>query len=94
MFATANRGKAARGIEEDTIFLPAKDHAQVEIELPSYRFPGEKQPKDAATAEEFKKYHDAVKKYVDDNLPRLSGFAAFDQANRYRINFPNGWHTP
>jgi hypothetical protein len=79
---------------EDMIFLPAKDHAQVQIDLPSYWLPGGKQPKDTDSKEEKKKYHDAVNKYLDDNLPRLSGFAAFDDTNRYRINFPNGWHTP
>ena len=80
--------------DEDAVFLPAKDHAQVEIVLPSYRYAGVKQPADTAPAEEHKKYHAAVKKYVDENLPRLNGFAAFDEAKRYRINFPNGWHTP
>ena len=77
--------------EEDTIFLPAKDHAAVEIELLGYAYPGGSHPKGN---DELDKYHDAVKKYVDEHLPRLNGFAAFDDTNRYRINFPNGWHTP
>jgi hypothetical protein len=79
---------------EDAIFLPAKDHAQVGIVLPSYRYAGVKQPPDTAPGDEHKKYHDAVKKYVDEKLPRLDGFAAFDDASRYRINFLNRWHTP
>lgn len=77
--------------EEDTIFLPAKDHAEVEIELPDYTFPGGSRPNDN---DGMTKYRAAVEKYVDEHLPRLHGFAAFDDANRYRINFPNGWHTP
>jgi hypothetical protein len=77
--------------EEDTIFLPAKDHAEVEIELPGYSFPGGNKPSDN---EGLDKHRDDVKKYVDEHLPRLNGFAAFDDANRYRINFPKGWHTP
>ena len=78
--------------QDEEIFLPTKDHVEVEIVLPDYHFPGERHPND--NPDERKKYHDAVKKYVDDNLPRLNRFAAFDDANRYRINFPNGWHTP
>lgn len=77
--------------QEDTIFLPAKDHAEVEIELPGYTFPGGSHPNDNDGME---KYRTAVQKYVDEHLPRLNGFAAFDDANRYRINFPQGWHTP
>jgi hypothetical protein len=77
--------------EEDTIFLPAKDHAEVEIELTGYSFPDRSQPNDNEGVE---KYRDAVKKYVDEHLPRLNGFAAFDDTNRYRINFPKGWHAP
>jgi len=76
--------------EEDTIFLPAKDHAEVEIELLSYPFPRDSQPKDN---EDIDKYREAVKKYVDQHLPRLNGFAAFDDKDRYRINFPKGWHS-
>jgi hypothetical protein len=86
-------GKGDVKLEQDSIFLPAKDHAQISIVLPSYRYAGLQQPADTASAEEHKKYHDAVKKYVDEKLPRLDGFAAFDDANRYRINFPRGWHT-
>jgi hypothetical protein len=40
---------------------------------------------------ERKKYREAVKKYVSDTLSELNGFAAFDEIDRYRINFPNGW---
>jgi hypothetical protein len=87
-------GKGDVKFAQDTIFLPAKDHAEVVIELPTYSFTGQKQPKDTDSAEEHKRYRDAVKKYVDDNLPGLSGFAAFDETNKYRINFPNGWHNP
>ncbi len=79
---------------EDAIFLPAEDHAQIDIVLPSYRYAGVKQPPDTAPADEHKQYHAAVKKYVDVYLPRLDKFAVSDDANRYRINFPNGWHTP
>jgi hypothetical protein len=75
--------------QDNSIFLPAKQHVEVEIELPEYRFPGERHPND--TPEEHKKYKDAVRKYLNDNLSRLNGFAAFDDATRYRINFPNGW---
>lgn len=77
--------------QDDSIFLPPKQHVEVEIELPDYHFPGERHPNDAP--EERKRYRQAVKKYVSDNLPRLNGIAAFDDANRYRINFPNGWQS-
>ena len=77
--------------QDDSIFLPAKQHVEVEIELPDYHFPGERHPND--TSDEHKKYKEAVGKYLNDSLPRLNGFAAFDDTNRYRINFPNGWHS-
>jgi hypothetical protein len=77
--------------QDDSVFLPAKQHAEVEIELLDYYFSGETRPND--TPEERKKYKEGVEKYVNDRLPRLNGFAAFDDAKRYRINFPNGWHS-
>jgi hypothetical protein len=80
-------------LQEDTIFLPAKDRTEVHVLLPEYVFPGERPPRAVDSAEAWKSYHDAVKKYIDEKLPELNGFAAFDDANRYRINFPNGWHT-
>jgi hypothetical protein len=79
--------------EEDMIFLPVMDRTEVHILLPDYVFPGEKPPSVADSAEAWRKYHDAVKKYVDEKLPELNGFATFDDINRYRINFPNEWHT-
>lgn len=86
-------GNGAVKFDEDAIFLPTNDHEQVEIELPSYGYAGVKRPANTASDEEYEKYRDAVKKYVNENLPRLNGFAAFDEANRYRINFPNGWQV-
>jgi len=41
--------------------------------------------------EERKEYREAVRKYVNEELPKLSGFADFDEVDRLRINFPNGW---
>ncbi len=75
--------------DEDKIFLPSRQHVVVVLNLPTYHFPGQRASND--TAEERKKYRDSVNKYVNEEMPRLSGFAAFDDANRYRINFPNGW---
>jgi hypothetical protein len=76
--------------QDESVFLPAKQRVLVNLEMPSYHYPGS----DVLlrdTPEERKKYRDAVKKYVNDELPRLNGFAAFDEISRYRINFPNGW---
>ena len=75
---------------DDYVFLPAKQRVLVLLEMPDYPYPGS----DALsrdTAEERKKYRDAVQKYVSADFPRLNGFAAFDEINRYRINFPSGW---
>jgi hypothetical protein len=71
------------------MFLPAKQHAEVKIELAPYHYTGH-QPK-SDHADNRKKYREAVKKYVNDTITQLNGFAAFDDVNRYRINFPNGW---
>jgi hypothetical protein len=79
--------------QDENIFLPTKQHVLAVLELPSYHYPGP----DALsydTPEEREKYREAVKQYVNDDLPRLNGFAAFDETNRYRINFPNGWRSP
>ena len=84
-------GGADVKFQDDSLFVPAKQHAEVDIELLEYYFPAETNPNNSP--EEHKKYDEAVKKYVNDSLPRLNGFAAFDDANRYRINFPNGWHS-
>jgi hypothetical protein len=76
--------------EEDNIFIPGRQRMLVHLEMPNYKFPGT----DALagdTREERKTYRDAVKKYVKDDLPRLYGFAAFDEVSRYRLNFPSGW---
>jgi hypothetical protein len=75
---------------DDKIFLPSKQHVFVVLELPDYHFPGEKE---SGSADERKKYRESVKKYVNEELPRLNGFAAFDEITRYRINFPNGWRN-
>ena len=80
-------GKAAK-FQDDEIFLPAKQHAEVKIELPDYHYSGREI---GDNPDDRKKYHDAVRKYVNNDLPQLNGFAAFDDATRYRINFPNGW---
>jgi len=82
-------GKAAK-FQDEEIFLPTKQHTEVKIELPNYHFSG-KEPRDSP--DDRKKYREAVKKYVSDTLPQLNGFAAFDDENRYRINFPNGWYS-
>jgi len=75
----------------DRIFLPAKEHVQVAIEMPEYGFSGARYVNDPP--DERQKYRETVKKYVANSLPRLNGFAAFDETNRYRINFPNGWRS-
>jgi hypothetical protein len=77
--------------EDDNIFLPAKQSVVAALELPDYLYPGSNVlAKD--TPEERAKYREAVKKYVTQELPKLEGFAAFDEVERLRINFPNGWH--
>jgi hypothetical protein len=76
--------------EEDDIFIPAKQRLLVHLEMPDYRYPGTGVLAND-TPEDRKKYRDAVRKYVKDDLPRLYGFAAFDEISRYRINFPSGW---
>jgi hypothetical protein len=78
--------------EDESVFLPTKQHVVVALDLPDYHYPGS-DVLSRDTPEERKKYRNAVKKYVNDDLPRLNGFAAFDEGNRYRINFPNGWHS-
>jgi hypothetical protein len=83
-------GKYAK-FADDQIFLPAKQHAEVKIELSGYHYTGDKPRSD--DADDRKKYRDAVKKYVNDTLPQLNGFAAFDDFERYRVNFPNGWSS-
>jgi hypothetical protein len=78
--------------EDESVFLPAKQRVLVSLELPTYTYPGS----DVLvhdTPEERKKYRDAVKKYLNDDLPRLNGFAAYDEINRYRIDFPSGWKS-
>jgi hypothetical protein len=74
---------------DEEMFLPAKQHAEVKIELTAYHYTGDKPKSD--NADDRRKYHEAVKKYVNDTITQLNGFAAFDDVNRYRINFPNGW---
>jgi hypothetical protein len=76
--------------EDQNIFLPAKQRVLVELEMPTYHYPGN-DVLASDTPDERKKYRDAVKKYVKDDLPRLYGFAMFDEINRYRINFPSSW---
>jgi hypothetical protein len=76
--------------QDENVFLPAKQRVLVILEMPGYLYPGS----DVLvhdTPEERKRYRDAVQKYVSDDLPRLNGFAAYDEINRYRINFPSGW---
>jgi hypothetical protein len=89
----SGNGKEVK-FEDETIFLPAKDHAEVDILLLGYDLTSVRYPGVTASAEEHHKYHEAVKKYVTDNLPNLGGFVAFDETNKYRINFPDGWRTP
>lgn len=76
--------------EDQNIFLPTKQRVLVELEMPTYRYPGN-DVLASDTPDERKKYRDAVKKYAKDDLPRLYGFAMFDEINRYRINFPSSW---
>ncbi len=83
-------GKFVKFID-DEIFLPAKQHAEIKIELSDYHFTGDKPRSD--NADDRKRYRDAIKKYLNDTIPQLNGFAAFDEVERYRINFPNGWSS-
>ena len=76
--------------QDQSIFLPAKQRLLVELEMPNYRYPGG-DALESDTPEGRKKYTDAVKKYVKEELPRLYGFAAYDEIDRYRINFPASW---
>lgn len=84
--------------QENTIFLPAKQHSQVEIELLGYSLPSFIPDKGFIpdnptnfTPDERRHFQQSVLSYVATNLPRLNGFAAYDDAHRYRIDFPNGW---
>ena len=76
--------------EDKNIFLPAKQRLLVALEMPNYRYP-ETNVLASDTLEGRKKYREAVMKYVEKDLPRLNGFAMFDEINRYRINFPSSW---
>jgi hypothetical protein len=77
--------------QDENVFLPAKQRVLVLLEMPDYPYPRGDVLPHGDTAEERKKYRDAVQKYVGDDFPRLNGFAAYDEINRYRINFPSGW---
>jgi hypothetical protein len=74
--------------QDDSVFLPAKQRLLFSLELPGYIYSGSVAQD---SPEELKNYRDAVQKYVYNDFPHLNGFAVFDEINRYRINFPNGW---
>ena len=76
--------------QDHNIFLPAKQRVLVVLELPDYKYPGT-DVLSSDTPEGRKKYRDAVAKYVNDDFPRLYGFAMFDEIYRYRVNFPSSW---
>lgn len=86
----AGGNNGAVKFEDENIFLPSKQPVVTGLELPNYPYPGS-DVLVSDTPDGRKKYREAVKKYVNEQLPKLEGFAAFYEAERFRINFPNGW---
>lgn len=76
-------------VQQDAIFIPAGQRAVLSLALPDYKYTERPNPDDD---EELSKYREALRIYVDKELSGLNGFAAYEDANRFQINFPNGWH--
>lgn len=78
-------------LDKDQIFIPAKERRRFAVHL---HYPVtesfEPEPK---TTEERRKKRKLIADYMNNELANLAGFVVFDNASRYQINLPNGWHN-
>jgi hypothetical protein len=76
--------KDAPDMTWDAGFIPAHQKLNIEIRVPfsysDYNF-SKAEADDVAI----------LSRFADRRLSQLDGFALFDSANRFRIDFPNGW---
>lgn len=70
------------------IFVPAKKRVDFKVHI-AYPCPEKEKPED--DADQRKKYHQAVEKYMEDKFGNLDGFDLLDETKRYEIIFPAGW---
>jgi len=73
---------------EYPVFVPAKNRVWISLIIP-YPYPVKE--KDKPNLEERKQFTTEVAKYLTNEMGNLDGFVLFDTANRYEIDFPNGW---
>ena len=71
------------------IFIPSGQRLRFVIHL-DYPYPGKDLPS-GASAEDRKKYREALNKFVNENLTNLNGFVLFDKTHHYEIVLPKGW---
>jgi hypothetical protein len=87
MMAELNDGSLSNPLETRTallrtpVFIPANQLGTITIRL-KIKIPEQKQN------ETDDDYHERIRKFVNETLPNLRGFALFDNTNRYRINLP------
>ena len=63
-------------------FLPARQRARVALEIPApFGWPEDGDPS----------FQDKLRDFVNQKLADVQAFVLFDQADRFDIEFPNGW---
>ena len=63
-------------------FLPARQRARVALEIPApFGWPEDGDPS----------FQDKLRDFVNQKLAEVQAFVLFDQADRFDIEFPNGW---
>jgi hypothetical protein len=63
-------------------FLPARQRARIALEIPSaFNWPADTDPT----------FQDRLRDLVNQKLAEVQCFVLFDQADRFEIEFPNGW---
>ena len=63
-------------------FLPAQQRARVALEIPApFGWPADSDPA----------FQDKLRDFVNQKLVDAEAFVLFDQADRFEIEFPNGW---
>lgn len=72
------------------VFIPAHKRALFPLEI-TYSY--QKAEDRNATSTQRSEFRNAVKNYVNTEMPNLDGFSLFDESLRYEIDFPPGWKS-
>jgi hypothetical protein len=83
---TSSRGSSLLKLDEEQVFIPAKQRRWFVVHLNNWVL-----PKRFGPSEEHSKRRKLIEDYMKKEFYDFDGFVVFDSANRYEIDLPSGW---